>query len=1075
MKSPFLFQQLACFSCAFFLLLTNTFGQTDPNHPNILLIIADDMGTDALSGYEASPFLPSTPHIDSLRSVGLTFMNAWAAPKCTPTRASLLSGKFGIQSGVTDSPGELVLGHESVFTKVAANSGGIYSDSFFGKWHVSMPVDPNHPNNHGIDHFEGFMDSNVPDYYSWEKVTNGLTSDVNEYVSAHLTNSLKTWVNNQNSAWFTILSHGAPHGPYHTPPAGTYTLNPNNNKRRFLAAIESIDYELGRLFDSMPLAVKNNTIVIFAGDNGTPSGILQNFPAERGKGTLYEGGVKVPFIVSGKGVSRQGETEEAMVHMADLYASILELTGSDLPGGIYNSLSFESLLSNSNGTKRPYNYTEIDEDSSKSGWAIRNQQYKLINFENGIQEFYDLINDPYELNDLIGALNASQVAIKIELEDEAREIRNYWSCQDLIQNGAETGIDTDCDLSLPCSDPGTTSQTNIGCCATPAYLSFYEETSASDIRTIKSNDYPSHEFCHAANVPSPMIYEFQMDATPSQAAFATSVVSGTNRPSRFYGVALNGVLLAPAPALPFVFENPNTGEYNWNWVFEPTNNQGQGQGNVSLDCSSGHTGGQGYHYHGNPFQYMEENFPGITTSNSAPAQPIHIGWANDGYPILYRYGPDGTGGLALLQPSYQLKSGDRPGDGISGPCGPYNGKYTKDYEFVATSGDLDECNGIERNINVITDSGTESFDYFYVITDAFPQIGRCTVGTPDPSFNNSNDGDSTPRTLSTNVVPALGGTTSGAGMFISGSTVSVTATAASNYSFDYWSDGGTIVSTNPNYSFPLFCDLALEAHFTLDIIDSDNDGVQDSDDICPGGDDTIDSDMDGVPDACDLVSVNFQVFLEGALPSNSNLMRTQLQSLGLLPASQPYSMAPYLYNGTESLFVIPSNVVDWILIEAYSGDPINGVTLQESKAGFLLEDGTIVNASGTGPLRFSTLSGGSSFYFAIRHRNHLDILSPTAFTIDNSNTVTFDFTSNDSYGVEQQKDIASSAGNIKAMHAGDYNADNVIQTTDYDLWKNDPAILNIYEMSDGTLDGTVQNTDFDAWEKNKAKLGLSIF
>jgi hypothetical protein len=135
------------------------------------------------------------------------------------------------------------------------------------------------------------------------------------------------------------------------------------------------------------------------------------------------------------------------------------------------------------------------------------------------------------------------------------------------------------------------------------------------------------------------------------------------------------------------------------------------------------------------FGFVETIQTGLSTT-LVPSEPVQIGWASDGFPILYMYGPSSTGELKKLTPSFQVKSGDRPGDGISAPCGVYNGKYTNDYEFVEGSGDLDACNGIERNITLTTAQGSETFSYFYVITDTFPQISRCLVGTPDLSFEN---------------------------------------------------------------------------------------------------------------------------------------------------------------------------------------------------------------------------------------------------------------------------------------------------------------------------------------------------
>ena len=287
---------------------------------------------------------------------------------------------------------------------------------------------------------------------------------------------------------------------------------------------------------------------------------------------------------------------------------------------------------------------------------------------------------------------------------------------------------------VDCPNDNSLSFTDVGCDTPPTEISLYEETIVNDKRSMDVNGYPNHHY-HAKSDVHPINTTYTVDAIPVKVANVTSVLSDTGHPKRFFGVALNGVILAPAPATPFIFKNTATGEYNWDWVFEPTNNKGDGMSYVALDCSSAHIGPQGYHYHGNMFEYAETLQEGLSMG-TIPTTPIQMGWASDGFPILYLYGPDTEGNLKELQPSYQLKSGDRPGDGVSAPCDVYSGKYTNDYEFVMGTGDLDECNGVERNITLTTAQGEETFAYFYVITASFPQVGRCLVGVPDQSFSN---------------------------------------------------------------------------------------------------------------------------------------------------------------------------------------------------------------------------------------------------------------------------------------------------------------------------------------------------
>lgn len=723
-----------------FLFINNLItAQTNPNQPNVLLIIADDLGVDASNGYQESARLPNTPNLDALRSAGITFKNAWASPVCAPTRANIMSGKYGIKTGVLEVPGVLETTHTSIFKELESSTNGTYADALIGKWHLSgSSQDFSVIGEHGIDYFEGSSRGGLEDYYNWTKVSNGITSRETEYATTYYTDRAIDWIGNQNQPWFLWLAHNAPHTPLHVPPSDLFTTtNTNNDQGKYIAMIEAMDAEIGRLLSSMSADVLANTVIIYIGDNGTPNGVLQNFPNRHGKGSLYQGGVHVPMIVAGAGVTRQNEEENALVHATDIYATILELGGTELPGGIYNSLSFKHLLDHTNGAKRTYNYAEeVDE------WTIRNSQYKLIQFQNGSQEFYDLLTDPLEEDNLINNLTTEQVTIKAEFEAEGEQIRTGWSCNDFILNGDEVTIDDCSTIVTPadCANDNSTSYTNNGCCSSQAFPSAYYETIQEDKRMVYTNSYPNHDFCFAADrIPEPQYAVYDLTLTPQKAVSISSVINANGRPRMFFGVATNGILFAPAPATPFIFENPNTGEFNWDWVFEPTNNQGSGQGRVALDCASAHTGPQGYHYHGNMFEYVETVQTGISSASNPPNSPMHIGWAADGFPILYRFGPDGTGGLSLLQPSYQLKAGERPGDGITAPCGTYNGKYTNDYEYNAAIGDLDECNGIDRNVTISTATGDETFSYFYVITDSFPQIPRCVVGTPATVFIDGNE------------------------------------------------------------------------------------------------------------------------------------------------------------------------------------------------------------------------------------------------------------------------------------------------------------------------------------------------
>ena len=726
--------KISSFTLVLFLLFISMVSVAQPN---VLLVIADDMGLDAIDDYIVNPASsPSTPTLDSLRNEGLTFLNTWATPQCTPTRAALMSGKYGFKTGVMTPPGNLDLIHESVFNYINANSATEYAQATIGKWHISAPVNYNHPYEHGVDHYEGVIDGTIDDYYSWDKVENGNLIQVNEYVTSHFTDNAIDWIDQQTDPWFLWLAHIAPHSPFHVPPAGMYTVNnPTNDRQKYIAAIEAMDKEIGRLIASLDATTKENTVIMFIGDNGTPNPVLRGYPDNHGKSTMYEGGLRVPMIISGNGVTRKGEEEDGLAQTTDLHATIIEIISNSLPGGLNNSYSLKNALTTPDAIERPYIYSDY-QDAGVLYWAIKNNEYKLIEDELGNQEFYDLQSNLDEDENLIECLTNEQAFILSQFEYEVEMIRNDWSCRDLIQNGTETYID---ECSYTCSEVDELGFTNIGCCDVPAEPSVYYEYCVGDFRNIYSNDFPSHEYCYNTNnIPVEVYRHLTMDKFPAYSGDTTLVTHDNGRPARHIGIAVNGVMFSPAPALPFVFLNSSTGEYNWDWVFEPTNNQGNGMSLVKLDCASAHTSGQGYHYHGEMFEYLETEQPGITTASIVTSEH-QVGWAADGYPILYKFGPDASGVIKKLQPSYTLKSGLRPGDGITAPCGPYTGKYTNDYRYEQGLGDLDACNGMNASVTLETADGTQTFDYYYVVTSTFPQLPRCLVGNVSSDFDNSHE------------------------------------------------------------------------------------------------------------------------------------------------------------------------------------------------------------------------------------------------------------------------------------------------------------------------------------------------
>lgn len=254
----------------------------------------------------------------------------------------------------------------------------------------------------------------------------------------------------------------------------------------------------------------------------------------------------------------------------------------------------------------------------------------------------------------------------------------------------------------------------------------YTETIQGNKRIIQSNSAPNHNYGSPTDKISEVAMNYEVPVNPSVAASTTSLLRATGL-GFVFGMALNGIKMDPAANFPY--ENPNTGELNYAWVAEATNNSGTTVNGaaLNLDCNHGHLQPTGaYHYHGD-----FPDFAAVLGSNSG--RMTQVAWAADGFPVYYKYAysdaSNNNSTIVEMTSSYRVKSGERPGDGLTAPCGEYNGKYEQDYEYVSGLGTLDECNG-RTGPTPEFPNGT----YYYVITVDYPLIPRCFKGTPDNSF-----------------------------------------------------------------------------------------------------------------------------------------------------------------------------------------------------------------------------------------------------------------------------------------------------------------------------------------------------
>jgi arylsulfatase A-like enzyme len=398
---------------------------TVATQPNILLIIADDMGLDASNQYSYSNDRPSTPTLDGLASAGIVFDNVWATPACATTRGTLITGQHGVHSGITYVPAVMSTSAITLQKYLKAQSASAhYQTAVIGKWHLGGANAANsHPTDSGVGYYAGNLFAQVDDYYNWTLVENDVAAVNTTYNTTKLTDLALSWVSAQTQPWFLWLAYNAPHAPFHVPPTSLQRRVSNgttctgvNRRTCYLAAIEAIDSEIGRLLSTMNAATKANTVIIFVGDNGTPATVVDDsvFIGSHAKDTLYEGGIRVPMIVSGKGVTRSGEHEAALINTVDFYASIAQLAGNS-ETQVNDGYSFVSLLETGGIAARQYNYSEfVDTANNLNGWVVRNAQYKLFqSTASTSQELYNL-NEPQGIAELTNRISDTALTTTVD-------------------------------------------------------------------------------------------------------------------------------------------------------------------------------------------------------------------------------------------------------------------------------------------------------------------------------------------------------------------------------------------------------------------------------------------------------------------------------------------------------------------------------------------------------------------------------------------------------------------------------------------------------------------------------------
>jgi len=415
----------------------------EPERPNIVLILADDLGWTDL-GCFGSQFY-ETPHIDALCGRGMKFTSAYSnGPNCAPTRACLMSGGYSPRHGVytvgsskrgreqframTPVENRTDLASDFVTPSEALAAAG-YATAHMGKWHLgSAPVGGPQQQGFAVN-IGGNRSGHPPSYFSPYRNKQLKNGPKGEYLTDRLTDEAVRFIEtNRDRPFFLYLAHYAVHTPLQAKPKPTKKYRDKqsvggHSNATYAAMIESLDDSVGRVVEAIErLGLGEKTILLFASDNGGLGGyrdeglgsrdVTSNKPLRGGKGMLYEGGIRVPMIAHVPGITRAGSVRKQPVITLDLYPTLLSMASVPLPQDqSIDGLSLLPLLADSDSNEWPqrplYWHFPAYLEGGRGKWrttpaaAIRIGEWKLIEFfETQRRELYHLSDDISERKNL---------------------------------------------------------------------------------------------------------------------------------------------------------------------------------------------------------------------------------------------------------------------------------------------------------------------------------------------------------------------------------------------------------------------------------------------------------------------------------------------------------------------------------------------------------------------------------------------------------------------------------------------------------------------------------------------------
>ncbi len=417
--------------------LTMALAQAPTDRPNIVFILADDLGHTDVASYGSAYY--ETPHLDAMAKQGMRFSHGYTAgPNCQPTRAALMSGQYGARTGVytvgsTDRfdwtsrnlrPADNVttLPASKVIVAQALKNAG-YATGMFGKWHLGEQGQA-HPGKRGFD------EAIVTAGKHFDFGTNPKTAyPPGTYLADFLTDKAADFIRrNKARPFFLYLPHFGVHSPHQAKKELIEKFRPKkpsggHRDPTYAAMLASVDESVGRLLTLLDeLDLSKKTLVIFSSDNGGVGGyeregikggsITDNAPLRGGKGMLYEGGVRVPYIFRWPGTIPAGSSSDQAIHSVDLYPTLLAVTATPPPASHpLDGVSYLGLLKTGGkevlARKALFWHFPGYLGAAGGTWrtlpagAVRAGDWKLIEFfEDNRVELYDVRNDVGQKKDL---------------------------------------------------------------------------------------------------------------------------------------------------------------------------------------------------------------------------------------------------------------------------------------------------------------------------------------------------------------------------------------------------------------------------------------------------------------------------------------------------------------------------------------------------------------------------------------------------------------------------------------------------------------------------------------------------